>query len=154
MKLSKLFSLFALCSTAILASAVASDGSWMTNYTAAKEKAAAEGKLLLLDFTGSDWCPPCQYLEKQVFSQDAFLDYAKDTMVLMKVDFPRRSSLPAALAAQNEELAIRYQIEGFPTVMIFSSEGELLDSKIGIHGHMNSAASFVKYVKKYTGSSM
>ena len=100
---------------------------WMTDYEAAKELAAAEGKSLLLDFTGSDWCIWCIRLKDEVFSRAAFTDYAADELVLVKLDFPRGKSQPAELEEQNKALAKKYNVRGFPTIVLLSPEGELIE---------------------------
>lgn len=103
----------------------AGDG-WMTDFEAAQEKAAAEQKPLLLDFTGSDWCGWCIKLDKEVFSQSAFKEYADDNLVLVELDFPRNKPQSDELKAQNKALAEKYEIRGFPTILVLSPEGELI----------------------------
>ena len=98
-------------------------GMWMTDYAAAQALAAQEGKDLLIDFTGSDWCHWCIQLDKEVFSEGAFQAWAKERFVFVKLDFPRRKELPADLAAQNKELQTRFAIRGFPTVILADSAG-------------------------------
>ncbi len=71
---------------ALLAPAFAAE--WMTDFDAAKARAAAEGKPLLVDFTGSDWCSWCIRLKKEVFDKPAFAEYARDKFVLVEVDVP------------------------------------------------------------------
>jgi thiol:disulfide interchange protein len=97
---------------------------WMTDYEAAKKRAAAEDKDLLLDFTGSDWCPGCIQLEKEVLSQKIFIFEAQKHFVFMRVDFPRKTKLSALLQQQNEKLAQQYSIEVFPTVILADSSGK------------------------------
>ena len=101
--------------------AIAESPIWLTDYAAAKEQALKENKALLLNFTGSDWCPWCIKLDHEVFASAAFQDYARQHLVLVKVDFPSRRELPAAERQQNEQLAARFGIEGFPTVIVLSS---------------------------------
>ena len=79
---------------------------------------------LLLDFTGSDWCIWCKKLEAEVFTKPEFQKYAADHLVLMTVDFPRAKPLTAAVRKQNEELAEKYGIEGFPTVVVLNGDGK------------------------------
>lgn len=99
---------------------------WMTDFEAAKAKAAAEQKPLMLEFTGSDWCPPCMMLNKEVFSDAAFQDYAADALVLVKLDFPRSKPQSDELKAQNRALAEQYKIRGFPTILFLSPKGEMI----------------------------
>ena len=100
---------------------------WMTDFEAAKVKAAEENKSILVDFTGSDWCGWCIKLDKEVFSQAAFQEYAEDELVLVELDFPKRKAQPAELKAQNEMLAKKFGIRGFPTILVLSSEGKLIE---------------------------
>jgi protein disulfide-isomerase len=126
MKFQKLLSL--LCVTCLgLASGLFAGEGWMTDFEAAQAKAKAENKPLLLDFTGSDWCGWCIRLDEEVFSQAAFREYAAAELVLVEIDFPRRTDQPAKLKAQNEALAQKYGIRGFPTILVLSPEGELIE---------------------------
>ena len=68
MKIQKILSLFCIAFIGLAVSASAGDG-WMTDFEAAKVKAKAENKPMLLSFTGSDWCPPCMALKKNVFQK-------------------------------------------------------------------------------------
>jgi thioredoxin-related protein len=109
---------------ALIAPAFAAGDAWTTDYAAAKEKAAGDGKDLFLEFTGSDWCPPCQMLNREVFSKDEFTSGAKEHFVLVKLDFPNdRSEQSDELQAQNKELSERYSVQGFPTVLLCDAKG-------------------------------
>ena len=67
----------------------ASEATWLTDLPKAQAQAKAEKKIVLMDFTGSDWCPPCKALHKNVFSTQEFQEYAAKNLVLVEVDFPR-----------------------------------------------------------------
>lgn len=110
--------------------AFAKDG-WGENYEKATAQAKAENKLVLLDFTGSDWCPWCIKLDKEVFSQPEFKDYAAKNLVLMEVDFPQTKPQPANIKSQNERLQTKYKIEGYPTVVVLNAQGK----KVGQLGY-------------------
>jgi protein disulfide-isomerase len=125
-------------------------GAWLTDFEAAKVQAVAEQKPLLLDFTGSDWCPPCMMMNKEVFSKKAFLDFAAANLVLVKLDFPRGKEQSAELMAQNKALAEKYRIEGFPTIMILSPEGELVERATGYR--RGGAEAYVEYIKEALAS--
>ena len=99
---------------------------WLTDFEVAKTEARAENKMLLMNFTGSDWCPPCMMLEKAVFAKPEFRDYAADHLVLLEVDFPRRKNLSDEQRAENTKLAQKYGIEGFPTVIVLDPSAEPL----------------------------
>ena len=116
--------LTAVAVVALSAGAFAADG-WMTDFEKAKAKAKADNKHILIDFSGSDWCGWCIKLDKEVFSQQAFKDYAEDNLVLVLADFPRdKSKLSEEVQKQNDKLAKEFAVRGFPTVFILSPEGE------------------------------
>jgi thioredoxin-related protein len=110
----------------------AETGNWQTDYKKAQEEAKANHKLLLVDFTGSDWCGWCIKLNKEVFSQPQFKDYATKNLVLLEIDFPRAKEQSDAVKKQNEQLAGQYQIQGFPTIIVLNGEGK----KVGELGYM------------------
>jgi thioredoxin-related protein len=104
---------------------------WTTDYKAALTQAKAQKKLVLLDFTGSDWCPPCMLLEKEVFTEKAFKDFADKNYILVRVDFPQGKELPDDLKKQNDDLATRFNIEGPPTLIVLDAEGKELGRQLG-----------------------
>lgn len=99
---------------------------WLTSYEQAQKEAQAKNRLLLMDFTGSDWCGWCIMLDKEVFSKPEFKEYASKNLVLLELDFPRMKKMPPEVTAQNEKLAVKYGIQGFPTVVVFDSNGKAL----------------------------
>jgi protein disulfide-isomerase len=105
---------------------------WLTNLDEAQQQAKAKQKLLLMDFTGSDWCGWCIMLDKEVFSKPEFKAYAKNNLVLLEVDFPKMKKLPTETSAQNERLAQQFRIQAFPTVVVMDSNGK----PIGALGYM------------------
>jgi len=118
---------------------------WLTDYRKAQQEAKTSNKLLLVDFTGSDWCGWCIKLNKEVFSKAEFKDYANKNLVLMEVDFPRAKAQTVSLKKQNQELAQQYQIQGFPTVVVLNGDGE----KIGELGYMEGgAATFIAELER------
>jgi thioredoxin-related protein len=104
--------------------AARADTTWLTDFKQAQQKAKADKKLLLLDFTGSDWCGWCIKLKREVFSRPEFQDYATKNLVLMEVDFPRTKAQAENVQQQNMVLAQQYQIEGFPTIVVLNGEGK------------------------------
>ena len=128
--------------TAVLLPALALAGEgWETDFEKAKAKAKQEGKFLLLDFSGSDWCHWCVKLDQEVFSQPAFKEYAAKQLVPVLLDFPMRKELPAALKAQNTALQKKYQIRGYPTVVLLDPDGK----KVAQTGYKRGGAA--KYVE-------
>jgi thioredoxin-related protein len=97
---------------------------WLTNFEKAKAEAKAQNKTLLILFTGSDWCPPCMMLDREVLEQPEFAAYAAKHLVLLEVDFPRVKMQSLEARAENLKLASRYGIDGFPTVVLLDSSGE------------------------------
>lgn len=119
---------------------------WETDFEKVQAQAKAEGKHMLIDFSGSDWCGWCVKLDKEVFSKKTFTDYAKENLVLMLADFPHNKSKQSAeLQKQNKELAKKYGVSGYPTVFILSSDGTLLD-KTGYQP--GGPEAYVEYIKK------
>lgn len=101
-------------------------GEWMTDFEKAKRYSSATGKPILANFTGSDWCPFCLRLKKEVFDTELFLDWADENVVLFEADFPRKKQLPAAEAAQNDQLVREYSVGGYPAILFLTGQGELL----------------------------
>jgi len=89
---------------------------------AAVKEATDQDKDILLLFTGSDWCPPCKKLESEVFSQQEFLDGVSDQFVLVMLDFPRNKELDQKLKQQNDALAAKFAISGYPTVIMVDKD--------------------------------
>jgi len=109
-----------------LAQAGATELDWMTDLGKAKAKAKEENRLVLMDFTGSDWCPWCIKLRKEVFSTPEFTEYAKKNLVPVEIDFPRQKPQSEELKKANEALQAKYHIQGYPTVIVLNREGKKL----------------------------
>jgi len=99
---------------------------WRTDLPAAVADAHDNQKLILLNFSGSDWCGWCKRLDSEVFSKSEFQDYADKHLVGILADFPRRSKQDKALKTQNEHLMRFFKVEGFPTLLLFNSDAELI----------------------------
>ena len=91
------------------------DEQWLTSLPDALAKAKTDKKLVLLDFTGSDWCPPCKMLHEKVLTQKEFLDHASENLVLVMLDFPRSKPQEAELKEANQELAKKFNIFSEPS---------------------------------------
>ncbi len=94
---------------------------WYTDFTQAHELSEKTGKPIFGFFTGSDWCGWCKRLQANVFAKDNFKEWADKSVILLELDFPRRSKLPPKLAQQNRELAQLFKVKGYPTVWIFDT---------------------------------
>ena len=129
----------------------AAEGDWLTDLSKAQAKAKAEKKMVLMDFNGSDWCPPCKALRKNVLSSPEFVDYAKKNLVLVDVDFPRHKEQTEELKKANEALSKKFSIEGYPTVIVLSSEGKELKKQVGYDGETSKA--FIAELEKLKSQS-
>ena len=109
----------------------AGEGEWLTDLAKAQEKAKTEKKMVLVDFTGSDWCPPCKALHSNVLTSEEFSKFAKDHLVLVEIDFPRSKPQSADQKKANKELAKKHEVTGYPTVIVFDSQGKQLSKKVG-----------------------
>ena len=126
----------------------AADAEWLIDFKAAQAKAKAENKPMLLDFTGSDWCVWCVRLTQEVFSKEAFKAYAAESLVLVELDFPSRKPQSEVTKLQNEALAQKYGIRGFPTIVLLSPEGEL----IGRTGYQRGGPEkYIEHLKEILG---
>ena len=102
----------------------AADLNWQTDVPKAVAQAKAEKKLVLLDFTGSDWCHWCKKLDADTFSQPAFATYAQTNLVLVVVDFPNHKEQSAELKAANAALQKKYSVDGYPTLVALNGDGK------------------------------
>lgn len=137
----------ALFSALVLtASRLVADDAWGTDLAKAQETAKKEKKMVLLDFTGSDWCPPCKAIHAKVLTSPEFSAFAKSNLVLVELDFPKTKEQPEALKAANKELAKKYEIRGFPTIIVLDADGKEVFRKVGYGG--TSAADYVAELEK------
>ena len=118
---------FALCcflATVLLFPGL-SAAEWLTDFQKAKDESLKTGRPIYILFTNSD-AAPCLSLERTIFSQKKFQDYADKKLVLMKVDFPVAIHLqPKALQQQNQTLKAKYGIAVYPTVLLLDSNGDI-----------------------------
>jgi thioredoxin-related protein len=119
-----------LClATALFFTTVFAPTPWLNNLNKAEQLAKTENKLILLNFSGSDWCIPCIKLRNDIFNSDAFTQYAKDKLVLVNADFPRnkKNELSKEQQKENDALAAKYNPEGrFPFTILLDSNGNKL----------------------------
>src|SRR2546423_9225127 len=97
---------------------------WLHDYNKAQEEAKANHKLLLLNFTGSDWCGWCIKFDKEILSQSQFKNYAHDNLVLVELDFSRRKTQPVEEKKQKVHLAQEYQVMGLSTIDVLHRNGQ------------------------------
>lgn len=124
-------------------------GKWTMDYDKAFVKAKKEDKPIFLQFTGSDWCPWCKLMAKNVFSKKAWDNYAKKEMYLVYLDFPRNNPnlVPKKYRARNQNLAQQYGVRGFPTYIILDSNGTTELGRLSA-GQDKTTFSFIKEVKR------
>ena len=115
---------------ACIAPCFAAEG-WLTDMDAAKKEAAEQKKDLMIEFTGSDWCPPCMQLRANVFSKPDFQKEAQKNFVLLELDYPRSKEQSAEVKAANQKLAEQYGVTGFPTVVFADASGKPFGGFVG-----------------------
>jgi len=105
---------------------------WLTDLTKAQARAKSDKKAVLINFTGSDWCGWCIRLRKEIFTRPEFEQYAASNLVLVEIDFPKRKEQPDTLKKANRALAQKFDVEGYPTLLILDEDGK----KLGKLGYM------------------
>ena len=134
--------------SALVAAMVLSSTSWQTDFESAKTQARSENKLILLNFSGSDWCGPCIRLHKEIFDDETFSSYADQNLVLVNADFPRlkKNMLSKDQQQKNEALADLYDREGaFPLTLLVNAQGKVIKKWEGFPSM--TAAEFTNDVK-------
>lgn len=104
---------------------------WRTDYSGALKQAKSEGKLVLIDFTGSDWCGWCMKFEQDVLSTPKFAAYAGQKLQLVRLDFPHHTPQPDDLKRANAALSQQFQVDGFPTFVLVNADGKELGRQVG-----------------------
>lgn len=102
---------------------------WMGDFDSAKTEAVKEHKLILINFSGSDWCGPCIRLRSEILESATFVNYASNHLVLVRADFPRqkKNQLPKDQVKRNEALADKYNSDGkFPYTLLVDGHGKVL----------------------------
>ena len=121
---------------------------WMPTYEKALYKSKKERKPLLIYFTGSDWCGWCIKLQKEVFNTAKFKNWSED-IILLELDFPRRTAQSDTLKAQNAQLKNMFQVRGYPSVYFINpeeaAEGKINLNNLGKTGYINGGAQ--KWIK-------
>jgi len=121
---------------------------WQPDFETAKQQAFKKHQLILLNFSGSDWCGPCIRMRKEIFESTSFSAMADTSLVLVNADFPRnkKNQLSNTLQKQNETLADKYNPEGkFPFTVLIDANGRLIKSWDGLP--KEDAEQFTKQVK-------
>ncbi len=134
----------------LVQAALAAEGTWLTDFDKAQTTAKEEKKLVLMDFTGSDWCPPCKQLHKNVLTSKEFVDFASTNLVLVLVDFPNNKPLSAEQKSANQKLADKFNVRAFPTIVVLDGNGKQLSFQEGYEGQP--AKEFVAKLKSLKSS--
>ena len=147
MKLPKISSLV-LTAALTLSPAAVHGAEWLTDLPAAQARAAAENKLVLLDFTGSDWCGWCMRLKAEVFSKTEFEAFAQENLILVEIDFPQHTAQSAELRSANRALSRQFRIQGYPTIILLDRASRA----IGQLGYMpGGPGPFIAEIQKLSG---
>ena len=115
----------------VLMSAAVHAADWGTDYDAALAQAEKQGKAVLVDFTGSDWCGYCMRLRAEVLDNPAFAAWAEAHFVLLEVDVPHNPKFDQKLLEKNKALCAKYGIDGYPTVLVLDAKGRPLGGLFG-----------------------
>jgi thioredoxin-related protein len=110
----------------LLVSAKIHAASWLTDLNAGMAQAQQEGKFVMINFTGSDWCPWCIKLRQEIFSQPEFDAFASKNLVLVEIDFPKRTPQAAAVQKANSSLVAQFKVDGFPTLIFLNPRGKVV----------------------------
>jgi protein disulfide-isomerase len=145
-KLVPIFVLFILIFTGCNNGQTPDNLNWRTNLEEAVTQAKKENKAVLVNFTGSDWCKWCIKLNNEVFTQDEFENYAEKNLVLVRLDFPRSIPQSPETKLYNNSLAQRYGIQGFPTILVFNNQGQLV-AKTGYQP--GGASNYVNHIQSF-----
>lgn len=109
----------------------AAETTWLTDLPKAQKQAKAENKIVLMDFTGSDWCGWCIKFRKEVLDTDEFKAYAAKNMVLVELDFPKKKAQSDDLKKANKALKAQYKINGFPSLVVLDKDGKEIGRQVG-----------------------
>lgn len=105
---------------------------WYDDITQVYELSKKTGKPVFAFFTGSDWCGWCHKLERAVFEKESFQTWAKEKVILLELDYPRKKQLPEKLAKQNQDLAAFFKVQGFPTIWLFDINRDTTNNRFNI----------------------
>ncbi len=112
---------------------------WETNMEVASQIAMKTKKPLLMFFTGSDWCGWCIRLQNEVLKKPEFAAWAKENVVLVELDYPRRTPQLPEIQKQNMELQQIFAIQGYPTIWLANAtkkDGKTNLEKLGSTGYV------------------
>ncbi len=108
---------------------------WQPNFEKAKQTAKSKHQLILLNFSGSDWCGPCMRMKNEFFNDSIFSKMADSSLELVNADFPRnkKNKLTDELQKQNNTLADKYDPDGkFPFTLLMDENGKIIKTWDGL----------------------
>ena len=127
----------------------AAEATWLTDLPKAQAQAKAENKIVLLDFTGSDWCGWCIKFRKEVLDTPEFQAYAAKNVVLVELDYPHKKVQSADLKKANAALKTKYDVHGFPTLLALNPAGKEIGRQVGYA--QGGPAAFIAKLEKFRG---
>jgi len=137
--------------TFVMAALGAQAASWQTDLNSARAQAKQEGKAVLINFTGSDWCGWCIKLKQEVFSQPQFDEYADKHLILVEIDFPKKATQSPAAKKGNSILAKAMSVSSFPTLVFLDRHGR----ELGRSGYKpGGTAAFIQEATRIVGDSV
>jgi len=127
---------------------------WLVDVDEAYAVSTKEGKPILANFTGSDWCGWCKKLDADVFTKPEFKEWARKNVVLLELDFPRRFQIPQKNQSQNASMRNALGITGFPTIWVLNltkdpTNGQYQVKGLGRTGYKPSVGEFVASVEPF-----
>jgi protein disulfide-isomerase len=125
----------------------AADSAWLTDLPKAQAQAKTESKIVLMDFTGSDWCGWCVKFKKDVLDTAEFQTYAAKNVVLVELDFPHKKTQAADLKKANAALESKFDVHGFPTFIVLDKEGKEIGRQVGYA--KGGPAAFIAKLEKF-----
>lgn len=127
---------------------------WLGDFSKAQAEASESHKLIIVSFSGSDWCGPCIRLRKEILESEKFNDFATDHLILVRADFPRqkKNQLNKEQVKLNEALADKYNPEGkFPFTLLVDEHGKVLKEWDGYPNE--SPDQFIDQIKPFINGS-
>ena len=97
-----------------------SRGEWLVDYQAARALAREKDLPILLNFSGTEWCPPCIQMATNVFCAPEWKAFAAEKVIPVLVDMPKD---PGELSGERRELAARFGVQGVPVCFVLDSDG-------------------------------
>lgn len=140
------FAVVAASLIALSAQAGSAELSTFTDFAKAQEASVAQKKPILVDFTGSTWCPPCKMMQRDTLSKEAFISFANENVIFLKVDFPTPDFEGPGVSPSSRKLVERFEVNVVPTYLLLSPEGKVIGRQEG--GLPGGPDAFIAWIKK------